>query len=358
MADTRIIEWLRRAVADNASDLYLTVGAPPMLRGDTGMVALSDTVLDEPALQTLVADLTNAEQQGQFARAREFNMALDLGRKLGRFRINMLQQRGNPAIVIRRISAAIPSIEQLGLPAILGELVMEKRGLVVVVGATGSGKSTSLAAMIDWRNRHSQGHILTIEDPIEYAHEHKQSLVTQREVGTDTHSFESALKNALRQHPDCILIGEIRDREVMRHALNIAETGHLALATLHANNADQAIDRIANFFEIDERRQALLNLSFNLRGIVSQRLVRSSNGKRALAMEIMLNQARITGMVRTGDTSAIKAEMIAGEHLGMITFDRWLYRLWQDGIIETQVLLAESDDRAAVAGLIEAAEKS
>lgn len=348
MADNELIEWLRVVVAAGASDLYLTVGAPPTMRGEAGLQPIGTECMTNASMSRLVGDLTTPEQLGEFGATREFNMSLPLGRKLGRFRVNMLQQRGNPAMVMRRISSEVPSMEGLALPPLLGRLACERRGLVVLVGGTGSGKSTTLAAMIDCRNRTESGHILTIEDPIEYVHEHKRSLVTQREVGNDTRSFDAALKNALRQKPDCILIGEIRDREVMRHALNIAETGHLALATLHANNADQAIDRMANFFDVDERRQALLNLSFNLRGIVSQRLVRTVDNSRVLALEILLNQGDVTRMVRTGDTSAIKAEMLAGEESGMQTFDRCLERLWRDGRIDREVALAESDDRIAM----------
>ena len=341
-----LIEWLKEAVRLGGSDLYLTAAARPTVRTPAGLVPLDTDVLDAQSLSALVADLTTPEQQAAFASAREFNMSLDLGRRLGRFRVNMLQQRGQPAIVIRRISAEVPTMEGLGLPPLLGDLARERRGLVVVVGGTGSGKSTTLAAMVDWRNRHEAGHILTIEDPLEYVHEHKMSLVTQREVGTDTRSFDDALKNALRQRPDAILIGEIRDREVMRHALNIAETGHLALATLHANNADQAIDRIANFFDPEERRQALLNLSFNLRGILSQRLVRTVDGGRALALEVLLNRGGVVPMVRSGDTSAIKPLMQQGEAEGMRTFDRSIQALLREGRISREVALAEADDRA------------
>jgi twitching motility protein PilU len=349
-----LIRWMREVITAEASDLYVTVGAPPTMRGDDGFVKLEAEPLTESDLEAIIQDLATEEQQAEFQSELEYNLSATLGAKVGRFRVNLLRQRRNSAIVMRRITAEVPSLESLKLPMLLGELVREKRGLVLLVGGTGSGKSTTLAAMIDWRNRHEEGHILSIEDPIEYVHPHKLSLITQREVGYDTKSYDDALKNALRQKPDAILIGEIRDRSVMRHALMIAETGHLALSTLHANNADQAIDRIANFFDPEERRQALLNLSFNLRGIISQRLVRGKNGGRVLAMEVMLNLGSIPRMVRDGDTSSLRAEMRAHEAQGMLTFDRCLLGLLREGKIGPEVALAESDDRLTMAADIAA----
>ena len=349
-----LIRWMRQVIAAGASDLYITVGTPPTMRGDDGLVRLEAEPLTDADLENLVQDLATEEQQAAFQSELEYNLSADLGPKIGRFRVNLLRQRRHLAIIMRKITAEVPTIEGLGLPTLLGELVREKRGLVLLVGGTGSGKSTTLAAMIDWRNRNEDGHILSIEDPIEYVHPHKMSIVTQREVGDDTRSYDEALKNALRQKPDAILIGEIRDRSVMRHALMIAETGHLALSTLHANNADQAIDRIANFFDPEERRQALLNLSFNLRGIISQRLVRAKGGGRVLAMEIMLNLGQVPRMVREGDTSRLRDEMRANEALGMQTFDSCLLRLLREDRIVPEVAMAESDDRAAMQAAISA----
>jgi twitching motility protein PilU len=351
MSSSLLISWLALMTEMKGSDLYLTVGAYPTIRSDAGFTHASDAILSSKDLDTLVSDLTTPEQVILFHTKLEFNMALDL-KRLGRFRINLLKQRQNAAIVIRRITSEVPTMEGLGLPTLLGELVRERRGLVILVGATGSGKSTSLAAMIDHRNTYEVGHILTVEDPIEYVHEHKMSIVTQREIGTDTRSYNDALVNALRQKPDAILIGEIREQAVMRHALNITETGHLALATLHANNADQTIDRIANFFEPEERRQALLNLSFNLRGIVSQRLVRSVTGGRVLALEILLNTKAVQALIRNGDTSKLKDVMLAEEHLGMLTFDRSLEALLRSGAIAPEVALAECDNRVQMTKVV------
>lgn len=344
MSQSVMLDWLVEMARRRCSDLYVTCGAPPTLRGDEGLVALDHPPLDGGDLSRIVASITTSEQQAQFSRESECNLSVDLGH-VGRFRVNIFRQRQQPGVVVRRIEAKVPTFASLGLPTALADLVMERRGIVVMVGGTGSGKSTSLAAMIDHRNSREEGHILTIEDPIEYLHEHKRCIVTQREVGADTRSFDAALKNALRQKPDVILIGEIRDAESMRHALTISETGHLALATLHANNADQAIDRIANFFDPTERRSVLLNLAFNLRGIVSQRLVRTVEGRRAAAVEVLLNLDGVPELVRAGETSGLKALMRAGEARGMATFDRSLLDLRLAGRIADAVALAESDDR-------------
>jgi twitching motility protein PilU len=349
--DGLLLDWLRTLARRKGSDLYLTVGAPPTLRTADGLEPLGD-VLVEASIRKVIDELCNEREQACFERDLEFNKALDLGRA-GRFRVNMLRQRGLPAVVARRITAQVPTMEDLKLPETLGGLIMERRGLVLLVGATGSGKSTTLAAMIDRRNATEQGHILTVEDPIEYVHRHKQCIVTQREVGTDTTSYHEALKNSLRQRPDVILVGEIRDAEVLRQALHICETGHLALSTLHANNADQAIDRMANLVELDERRHTLLNLSFNLRGIVSQRLVRRKDGGRVLAMEILINSGRVQELVRDGDTKGLKAEMETGRD-GMVTFDACLLGLWRDGIIDDRVCLMEADDQRLVRAAMEA----
>jgi twitching motility protein PilU len=342
MAQSLLLRWLLDMVARKGSDMYLTFGSPPLMRGDAGLQPLADTVLDDGLISQAIADITTPDQQAEFNRECEFNMALDLG-PAGRFRINIFKQRQHSGLVIRQITTTIPTLEQLRLPKLLGELVCEKRGLVIVVGGTGSGKSTSLAAMIDYRNKKDAGHIITIEDPIEYVHEHKKCLITQREVGVDTKSFDAALKNALRQKPDAILVGEIRDRTVMEHALNIAETGHLAMATLHANNANQAIERVLNFFERESHNQVLLNLSLNLRGILSQRLVRTKTGGRTAALEIMLNQGLIKDLIRKGEIKEIKPVMAENAERGMQTFDQALYNLWKAGEIDQDIALAEAD---------------
>ncbi len=342
MTQSLLLQWLLDMVARKGSDMYITFGSPPMMRGDDGMVPLADLMLDDGLLGQVVGEITTPDQQAEFEQEHEFNMALDLG-PAGRFRVNIFKQRQHSGMVIRQITTRIPTLEQLHLPVLLGELCCEKRGLIIVVGGTGSGKSTSLAAMIDYRNKKEPGHIITIEDPIEYVHEHHECLITQREVGVDTRSFDAALKNALRQKPDAILVGEIRDRVVMEHALNIAETGHLAMATLHANNANQAIERIVNFFEREAQNQVLLNLSLNLRGILSQRLVRTKTGGRRAALEIMLNQGLIKDLVRKGEIKAIKPIMAENTEQGMQTFDQALFKLWREDEIDEDIALAEAD---------------
>ncbi|MBF0306582.1 MAG: PilT/PilU family type 4a pilus ATPase [Alphaproteobacteria bacterium] len=343
MAKSLIDQWLTTMVQRKGSDLYLTYGAKPSLRDDSGLFAVDDRLLDDAALAAIMEDLAAPHLLKEFETECELNMAKDL-EGVGRFRINAFKQRQHTGLVIRRITTRIPTIEELKLPVMLGELCCEKRGLVIVVGGTGSGKSTSLAAMIDYRNKKDSGHIITIEDPIEYVHEHQKCIVTQREVGVDTHSFEAALKNALRQKPDVILVGEIRDAHIMEQALNIAETGHLALATLHANNANQAIERIVNFFDREMHNQILLNLSLNLRGILSQRLVRTKTGGRAAALEILLNQGLIKELIRKGDIKEIKPVMAENAEQGMQTFDQALIKLWREGQIDEEVAQAEADN--------------
>ena len=345
MAQSRIHQWLADMVGRKGSDLYLTFGAPPSLRDDSGLVQLDPAPLTDDGLAAIMADIAGPAQRDQFARDCELNMALDLD-GVGRFRVNAFRQRQHTGLVIRRITTRIPTLADLGLPTLLGELCCEKRGLVIMVGGTGSGKSTSLAAMIDYRNSKEAGHIITIEDPIEYVHEHKKCIVTQREVGIDTASFDIALKNALRQKPDAILVGEIRDAEIMEQAINIAETGHLAMATLHANNANQAIERILNFFEKDEHAAILLNLSLNLKGILSQRLVPTKDGKRTVVLEILLNQGLIKDLIAKGEVKEIKPVMADNAERGMQTFDQHLIKLWKDGIIAEEVALAEADSPA------------
>ncbi|WP_142849651.1 PilT/PilU family type 4a pilus ATPase [Telmatospirillum sp. J64-1] len=335
--------WLAALAEPGGSDLYVTVGAPPTLRGDRGFEPLTDGPLQKGHITGILDELLTPPQRHAFEETGEFNMATMLD-GIGRFRINIFKQRQLPGMVIRKITTEIPSFAQLNLPSLLADLVMEKRGLIIMVGGTGSGKSTTLAAMIGHRNAAAPGHIVTIEDPVEFVHEHRRCIVTQREVGVDTLSFEAALKNALRQKPDVILLGEIRDSLTMEHALNIAETGHLCLATLHANNANQAIDRILGFFPLEAHSQVLLNLSMNLKALLSQRLLPRQDGGRIAALEIMLNQGLIRDLIRKGEVKDIKKIMAENQHLGMVTFDQAILSLWQDGIIDEATALAEADN--------------
>lgn len=331
------------AMADHkASDLYLTVGYPPSVRTDAALVSLSDVPLTLDAINEILGSVLTNRQKREFEQNLELNSALDMG-KHGRFRVNVLQQRQFPALVIRRITSKIPSFEELHLPPILEKLAMERRGLVLITGMTGSGKSTTLAAMVDYRNSREQGHIITIEDPIEYFHEHKKSIVTQREVGMDTGTFAVAMKNALRQRPDVILVGEIRDREVMEQGLTIAETGHLCLATLHTNNAYQAIERIVNLFPEDYHNQIRLNLSLNLRAIISQRLLPCLKGGMIIALEVMLNQGLVKELIQSGQVGKIREIMEQNASSGMCTFDQSLLILYRDGQISEEVALAQAD---------------
>lgn len=329
-------------VETEASDLYLTVAKPPMYRVDGSIREEGDHRFSPEELHDIAQSIMNPKQQREFAETMEMNMAMSLP-GVSRFRINIFQQRGSVGMVIRRIKADVMSVEELGLPPILSDIVMTKRGLVLVVGATGSGKSTSLAAMIDYRNSHEAGHIITIEDPIEFVHRHKQSIVTQREVGFDTQSFQAALKNTLRQAPDVILIGEIRETETMEAALTFAETGHLCLGTLHSNNANQAIERIMNFFPPERHAQVYLQLSLNLRAIVSQRLIPSLDGKRAAALEILVDTPRIKDLIKKGEVDALKQAMEQGIQEGSQTFDQALFNLYKEGKINFDNALINAD---------------
>lgn len=324
------------------SDMYLTVGCPPTLRGDKGLIRLSDDVLTPEDIDSILNSILTSRQRRDYDVHMELNTALDMGRH-GRFRINVMQQRQFPALVIRRIVSEIPSFEKLRLPKILENLAMEKRGLILVTGMTGSGKSTTLAAMIDQRNRNSSGHIITIEDPVEFFHEHQGCVVTQREVGVDTESFAVAMKNSLRQRPDVILVGEIRDRDVMEQALAIAETGHLCLATIHTNNSYQAIERIVNLFPEDYHNQIRLNLSMNLKGIISQRLLPSVESGMAPAIEVMLNQGLVRELIMKGEIGKIHDVMEQNNSIGMSTFDQSLMRLYMDGMITEDTAITNSD---------------
>jgi twitching motility protein PilU len=334
--------YLRTMVEQDASDLYMSSGAPMSAKIDGTLQPLEQGKLTPEQVKNVAYSIMNEEQIREFEHKPEMNLAISED-GIGRFRVNIFRQRNSISMVIRNIKTDIPDWKLLGLPEILTDVIMEKRGLVLFVGATGSGKSTSLASLIDYRNSNSAGHIITIEDPVEFVHSHKKSIVNQREVGVDTDSYEDALKNTLRQAPDVILIGEIRDQDTMEHALAFAETGHLAISTLHANNANQALDRIINFFPEERRNQLLLDLSLNLRAFVSQRLIKTIDGKRAAAVEILLGTPLVQDMIRRGDVHEIKEVMQKSENLGMQTFDRALYKLVEAGRIDTEEALKNAD---------------
>jgi twitching motility protein PilU len=336
-------DLLRLMITKKGSDLFITVGFPPAIKIDGRMTPVSNQALTPAHTVDLARSIMNDRQAAEFEENKECNFAINPA-GIGRFRVNAFVQQQNVGIVLRTITTTIPKIEDLGLPAVLKDVVMTKRGLVIMVGATGSGKSTTLAAMIGFRNENSQGHIITVEDPIEFTHPHKGCLITQREVGVDTVSWESALKNTLRQAPDVILIGEIRDRETMEHAIAFAETGHLCLATLHANSANQALDRVINFFPEERRPQLLMDLSLNLRGMVSQRLIPLKEGKgRCAAVEIMLNSPLISDLIFKGEVHEIKEIMKKSRELGMQTFDQALFDLFEAGKISYEDALRNAD---------------
>lgn len=325
-----------------ASDLYITVGHKAALRVEDNLMPISENVLTVEEINEIIKSILTTKQRRDFELNWELNTSLDMGEN-GRFRVNILKQRQSPALVIRRIVSEIPSMEELNLPVTLQRLAMERRGLVLVTGMTGSGKTTSLASMINYRNRNKAGHILTIEDPIEYYHEHIKSVVTQREVGMDTSCYSTALKNSLRQRPDVILIGEIRDRNVMEQALAASETGHLCLATLHTNNAYQAIERIVNFFPEDQHGQIRLNLSMNLKAIVSQRLLPAIAGGLVPALEIMFNEALVRELIVKGQYDKITDVMEQNSSMGMQTFDQSLLKLYKEGLITESTVISQSD---------------
>lgn len=339
-----LLDYLKFIVANDASDLYLSTGTPPSARIQGKIQVIDPAALPLGRIKELAYNIMSADQIKDFEISLEMNLALSQS-GLGRFRVNIFRQRNEVAMVIRTIKFDIPSLDELGLPAILKELIVEKRGLILFVGATGSGKSTSLASLIDYRNSNSQGHIITIEDPIEFVHKHKQSVVNQREVGIDTLSYAHALKNTLRQAPDVILIGEVRTQETMEYATAFAETGHLCLTTLHANNANQAIDRIINFFPPVNHKQILLDLSLNLRAIISQRLLPSVDGKRVAAIEILLGTPLVCDLIKRGDVEAIKDVMTKSENIGMQTFDCALLKLYEAGKITLEEALRNADSQ-------------
>jgi twitching motility protein PilU len=334
---------LATMAAGGGSDLFIAHDFPPSMKSDGSMRALSETRLTGEITALLAQAMMNERQREEFAREFECNFAIVVP-GVSRFRVNVFMQQQHVGMVLRTIAAEIPNFEKLRLPEILKDVVMNKRGLVLLVGGTGSGKSTSLAAMVDHRNRTSQGHIITIEDPVEYAHRSQQSLITHREVGVDTHSWHQALKNTLRQAPDVILVGEIRDAETMEHAIAFAETGHLCLSTLHANSASQTMERIVNFFPEERRTQLLMDLSANLRAIVSQRLVRTEDGKgRVAAIEILLNTPTVAEKIFKGEFNELKGVMTKSRELGMRTFDWALFELYNEGKISYDEAIRNAD---------------
>ena len=336
-------DLLRAMVAKKASDLFITAGFPPAIKLDGKMTPVANQPLTPQHTTELARAMMNDRQAQEFEATKECNFAISPG-GIGRFRVNAFVQQARIGMVLRTITTTIPKFEDLRLPAVLKDLVMAKRGLIILVGATGYGKSTSLAAMVGYRNENSYGHIITIEDPIEFTHEHKNCVITQREVGVDTENWFAALKNTLRQAPDVILIGEIRDRETMDYAVAFSETGHLCMATLHANSANQALDRIINFFPEDRRSQLLMDLSLNIRALVSQRLIPNKDGKgRVAAVEIMLNSPLIQDLIFKGEVHEIKAIMAKSRELGMQTFDQHLFELYENGSISYEDALRNAD---------------
>lgn len=335
-------DYLQILATKDGSDLYLSTGAPPCAKFQGVLKPLDKAGLQPGEIKDIAYSLMDAKQRQEFEDELEMNLACSIP-GVGRFRVNIFKQRNEVSIVARNIKTEIPRFEDLQLPEILKEVITRKRGLVLFVGATGSGKSTSLAALIDHRNSTSAGHIITIEDPVEFIHRHKKSLVNQREVGMDTRSFHNALKNTLRQAPDVILIGEVRDRETMEHCLAFAETGHLAISTLHANNANQALDRIINFFPEERRAQLLMDLSSNIQAFVSQRLIPTVDGKRVAAVEILLGTPIIKEKILRGEFEEIKEVMEKSENLGMQTFDTALFRLYKEGKISLDEAIRNAD---------------
>ena len=342
-ADKFVFDLLRLMLAKKASDLFITAGFPPAMKIDGQLTPVSGQALTPQQAKEISRAIMNDKQAAEFEATRECNFALGIP-NVARFRVNAFVQRGNTGLVFRTITTRIPKFEELGLPPVLKDVAMSKRGLVIFVGGTGSGKSTSLAAMVGYRNENSHGHIITIEDPIEFVHDHKHCIVTQREIGVDTESWFAALKNTLRQAPDVILIGEIRDRETMDYAIAFAETGHLCMATLHANSTNQALDRIINFFPEERRHQLLMDLSLNTRAFVSQRLIARKDGVgRVAAMEIMLNSPLISDLIFKGEVHEIKDIIAKSREAGMQTFDQALFDLYEAGQISYEDALRNAD---------------
>ena len=337
-----MLDALKVMLKRGGSDLFISAGFPPAAKLDGRLTPLTEAPLSAADTQVLARAIMNDRQLKEFDASKECNFAIQPS-GVGRFRVNAFVQQGRVGLVLRTITTTIPEFDQLGLPAVLKDVVLAKTGLVLVVGGTGSGKSTTLAAMLGVRNATTHGHIISIEDPIEYVHPHRNCLITQREVGVDTESWHAALKNTLRQAPDVILIGEIRDRETMEYAINFAETGHLALSTLHANNANQALDRIINLFPSEKRQQLLMDLSLNLRAIVSQRLLRKTGGGRVAAIEVLLQSPLIADLIFKGEVHGIKEIMAKSNELGMQTFDQALFELYEHGLIRYEDGLRHAD---------------
>ena len=349
---------LKLMVHKNGSDLFITAGIPPSMKVHGKILPIAKGSLTPEQSRQIVYKVMDQKQREEFEEHRECNFAISRS-GIGRFRVNVFQQRNQVGMVLRRIETKIPTFEDLNLPPVMKELSTTKRGIVLFVGGTGSGKSTSLAAMVDYRNRNSTGHIITIEDPIEYVHQHQSCIVTQREVGIDTETFEDALVNTLRQAPDVILIGEIRHRETMEHAIAFAETGHLCLATLHANSANQAMDRIINFFPEDRRTQLLMDLSLNLKSVVAQRLIQTADGKgRRVAVEVLINTPLISDLILKGEVHEIKDQMKRGGEAGMKTFDKALYELYREGAITEEEALRNADSANEVRLMIKLGDSS
>ena len=344
MAQISFEDALKALSEREGSDLYYSTGAPPSAKIFGKLEPLSDEIMKPGEIDVIAQDVMDDAQKEKFAEVPEMNLAISRS-GLGRYRVNIFKQRNQTSMVIRRLGTDLPNYKDLGLPPVLMDLIMQKRGLILFVGGTGSGKSTSLAALIDYRNENSHGHIITIEDPVEFTHRHKGCIVNQREVGTDTLTFDDALANTLRQAPDVILIGEIRHQETMEHALAFAETGHLCLSTLHANNANQAMDRIINFFPEERHNQLLQDLSLNMRAIVSQRLIPTVDGKRAAAIEILVGTPRAADLIAKGAVSELKELMEKSTEQGMQTFDQSLYKLYKEGRISLEEALKNADSK-------------
>ncbi len=343
MSSVDFSSFLMLMVHKKASDLFITAGLPPSMKVNGRIQPITQTALTAQQSRDMVLNVMTPSQREEFEKTHECNFAISM-QGVGRFRVSCFYQRNQVGMVLRRIETRIPTVEELNLPAIVKTLAMTKRGIIMFVGATGTGKSTSLAAMIGYRNQNSTGHIITIEDPIEFVHKHEGNIVTQREVGIDTDTWENALKNTLRQAPDVIMIGEVRTRETMEHAVAFAETGHLVLCTLHANNANQALDRVLHFFPEDRRPQVLMDLSLNLKGIVAQQLIPTPDGKaRRVAMEVMLGTPLVQDYIRDGEIHKLKEVMKESTNLGMRTFDQSLFELYQSGEISYEDALRHAD---------------
>lgn len=348
-----LTSFLKLMVKENASDLHLSVNAPAGIKVEGVMGSIKNSELKPGEVKALAYSVMDEEQIATFEKELEMNLGISVP-DVGRFRVNIFRQRGEVSMVVRQVRTTLPSLDELGLPASFKELATQDRGLVLVVGATGSGKSSTLAAMIEHRNQHMSGHILTVEDPIEFLFRHGKSIINQREVGLDTLDFHSALKNALREDPDAILIGEVRDSDTMRHALTFADTGHLCLTTLHANNACQALDRILNFFPHNEHAQLREDLSLNLKAIVAQRLVRGKDGKRVAAVELLINTPFVAELIRSGDFDAVRESMGYTQDKGMISFEDSLFTLFKDDVVSEKVAMGSVDKPQVLADRIAA----